>query len=51
MLRRETGELVKDRNLIQEDKGESQTEKRWVSILFNIRTDQYTGVGMAYILR
>ena len=43
MLRRLTkclgmrpGSVVEDQNLIQEDKGESQTERRWVSILFDI---------------
>ena len=33
------GSVVEDRDLIREDKGKSQTERRWVSILFNIRTN------------
>ena len=33
------GSAVEDQDLIQEDKGEGQTERRWVSILFDIRTN------------
>ena len=33
------GSAVEDRDLIQEDKGKSQTERRWVSILFDIQNN------------
>ena len=33
------GSAVEDWDLIREDKGEGQTERRWVSILFDIRTN------------